>query len=65
MEIILKTNNNKLLLSKDNTSEDIIISKDIEVDYSLDKIIITLRNDYSVKDDGSIFVTDDGDTIEI
>ena len=61
MEIILMTNDWKLLLSKDNTSEKIVISKDIEVDYSSKKLIIKLKNDYEVKDDGWIEVKDNWD----
>jgi len=44
--IILMTNDNKLLLSKDETSEKLIIDSSLEVEFDGDNLIVKLKNDY-------------------
>ena len=58
-KIIIITRDNKLLLSKDWTSEKIVIDKSIKIEYSKDELIIKLLNDY--KQVWDIDVTDNWD----
>ena len=58
-KIIIMTRDNKLLLSKDWTSEKIVIDKSIKIEYSKDELIIKLINDY--KQVWDIDVTDNWD----
>ena len=56
MEIKIMTKDNKLLLSKDETSDSIVKDMSLKVDYETGKVIIKLLNDY--KSDSNLDVTD-------
>ena len=61
MEIKIMTKDNKLLLSKDETSLSIIKDMSLKVDYEKGKVIIKLLNDY--KSDSDLDITDKGDIL--
>lgn len=62
-KIILMTNDNKLLLSKDETSENIIKDLSLEiVEFDENQLIVKLRNDY--KNEWNVIVVDDWFIVE-
>jgi len=60
-KIILMTNDNKLLLSKDETSKNVLIDKSLVAEFINDELIIKLSNDY--KNNWDLEVTNNGDVL--
>jgi hypothetical protein len=61
MEIKIMTKDNKLLLSKDETSDSIIKDMSLKVDYEKGKVIIKLLNNY--ESNSNLDITDKGDIL--
>ena len=59
--IIILTKDNKLLLSKDETSDNLIVDNSIEVEYIWEELIVKLLKDYD--NEWNVEVTDNWDIL--